>query len=132
MDEPLNLEKLVIQMYEAFSKRDYETLNEVCAKDIVWKQNPGFPGGGTHYGVKDIVKNVYESNNSRWKYFNFERLKISTTKDSVIVEGNYIVESYGTKRRIKVETAHIFLVHNQKIISFQQYTDTFTLWEQLK
>jgi ketosteroid isomerase-like protein len=71
MKDEANHKELILQLYAAFSSRDLVELERICAKDILWTQNPGFPGGAVNQGIKDIIKNVYDANTARWKFFNF-------------------------------------------------------------
>ncbi|OUR95662.1 hypothetical protein A9Q84_14265 [Halobacteriovorax marinus] len=129
MKNETNNKDLIIQLYRAFSKRDHEALDRICAKDILWTQNPGFPGGAVNIGVSNIVENVYEANSSRWKFFSFQRKSISVATDTVLVEGVYVVQGHDAKERVSAETAHVFKIKDNKVTSFQQYTDSKTLWD---
>lgn len=121
--------EIIKTLYKAFSERDLVTLEKICTKDILWTQNPGFPGGGVNTGVKNIIKNVYEANTNRWKYFNFEKSSISENKDTILVEGHYIVQAHGAQEKTRAQTAHVFKIENGQVTSFQQYTDSKTLWD---
>jgi len=121
--------ELVLQLYEAFSNRDYKALENICSGDIKWVQNPGFPMGGTNVGIDNIIKNVYEANSKNWKYFDFERKIISELDDTVLVEGLYKVQGTKSQEIASVQTAHVFRIKNNKVISFQQYTDSKILWD---
>jgi ketosteroid isomerase-like protein len=120
--------ELIEKVYKAFSKRDLEELSNLCSSNIRWEQNPGFPGGGINIGIDKIIENVYEANNKRWKNFNFERHSLTATQETVLVEGFYIVQGPKSSTQVKAETAHIFRLKDNKVISFKQYTDTKTLW----
>ena len=53
-----NLE-IVQRLYEAFAARNREAILEIFDPEIVWIQNEGFPGGGTHIGAESILKDVF-------------------------------------------------------------------------
>jgi len=125
----MNNEELIRKLYRAFSNRDLGSLNQICDEDILWTQNPGFPGGGVSLGVSKIIENVYVGNTSRWKEFQFIVESLTTTKDTVLVEGHYVVQGKGARDQVSAQTAHVFKIRNQKVVSFQQYTDSKTLWD---
>jgi ketosteroid isomerase-like protein len=104
-------------------------LDRICANDILWTQNPGFPGGVVSRGISSIIENVFEANSKRWKYFSFERSSISVAHNTVLVEGLYIVQGHDARERASAATAHVFKIEEGKVISFQQYTDSKTLWD---
>lgn len=124
--------ELIKKLYTAFASRDREQLRLICSTDIIWKQNPGFPGGGINTGIENIIKNVYEANTARWASFSFTTKKISSLGDTVVVEGHYEVQSKKSKRAIQAQAVHIFNLNKQKVQSFQQYTDTKLLWDNFK
>jgi len=124
--------ELINKLYAAFANRDKEQLKLICSADIVWKQNPGFPGGATHTGIENIIKNVYEANTGRWASFSFTTEKISSLGDTIVVEGHYEAQSKKAKRPVQAQAVHIFNLDNQKVKSFQQYTDTKLLWDNFK
>lgn len=123
--------QIVQQMYEAFSQKDIKKLETLCSPDILWVQNPGFPGGGVHKGIPSIIENVYTANKNRWESFNFEKSSFLSSEDHVIVQGYYTVKAHGRENIVRAETCHIYKIKDNKIISFQQYTDTHTLWSEL-
>ena len=126
-----NQEKIE-QLYIAFFKRDRNALNALCSKEIIWKQNPGFPGGGVNVGIEKIIENVFDSNSSKWELFSFKKERFLTFENTVVVEGKYIVKGKNKNEEVAVETAHIFELKNNRVISFQQYTDTKILWDHYK
>lgn len=123
------MKEVVNQLYQAFSDRDIAKLERLCSKDIVWTQNPGFPGGTVSIGIKDIIKNVYDANTARWKFFSFERNSTVNAEDKVLVQGVYTVQAHGSDEKISAQTAHVFTIKDRKVISFEQYTDSKTLWD---
>ncbi len=121
--------ELVNKLYEHFASNNLEGLKSVCSDDIKWKQNPGFPGGGINTGAKDILKNVRDGNASRWKSFSFRKDRVTGLGNIVLVEGAYIVQSKKSGKSVEAQTCHVFEILNNKVISFQQYTDSKTLWD---
>jgi hypothetical protein len=61
-----NLE-IVQRLYEAFAARNREAILEIFDPEIVWIQNEGFPGGGTHIGAESILKDVFGPFRVSWE-----------------------------------------------------------------
>lgn len=123
--------ELIKSMYRAFSERNLQKLNQICHEEIIWSQMKGFPGGRISLGVNNIISNVYEANSKRWKGFKFEIDEMINSGDSVFVLGNYYIEKINSSELEKIKTTHHFRIENGKITSFQQYTDTKLLWDNL-
>lgn len=127
----MDTRKLVTRLYAAFKERDISTLTEICSPNITWTQNPGFPGGQVSVGVAEIIANVFDKNSKNWKQFEFCKENMISNGDTVLVQGAYIVIGMSEQRFVKAQTAHVFKIENNKVISFQQYTDTKILWDSL-
>jgi ketosteroid isomerase-like protein len=130
--ENMNNKLLIEKLYQGFRERDIPALSKICHPEIVWTQNPGFPGGRVSIGIAEIITNVYEANTNRWKYFQFSRESIISGEDTVLVQGSYIVTGKNHERSVSAQTAHVFKIEDNKVISFQQYTDSKTLWDNYK
>ncbi len=52
--------KVIQRMYRAFAERDYDTFKRMCAPDLVWIQNEGFPNRARHVGSEAVVEKVFK------------------------------------------------------------------------
>ncbi len=123
---------LIISLYKNFGEKNADALKEICTEDIVWTQNPGFPGGTISTGVEAIIKNVFEGNAGRWEKFSFRRDSITEAGDKVLVEGAYVVKSETSDKEVEADACHVFEIKDGQVASFQQYTDSKTLWDNLE
>lgn len=119
---------LINSLYKEFGLRNTEELAKICHDKIEWHQCAGFPGGGQHIGVNEIIEKVFNGNASRWKSFEFVRKEMLEAHDTVTVIGDYKVTSHSGKQA-SAKTVHIFKVLEGKVQSFWQYTDTKILWD---
>ena len=124
--------ELIERLYQAFRERDVPALSEICDPGIIWTQNPGFPGGQVSTGIAEIITNVYEGNSKRWKHFQFSKESMTSGDNTVLVQGAYIVTGKNEDISVSAQTAHVFKIENNKVVSFQQYTDSKTLWDNYK
>lgn len=121
--------EVIKRLYRAFSERDQEQMERLCHPGIIWRQNPGFPGGGIHVGIPAILSGVFDALNTRWPAFRFNPESFSGDDEKVLVEGHYVVQGKSENPK-QIETAHVFRLENGKVVQFQQYTDTKSVWDE--
>lgn len=122
---------LVQAMYASSRSRDYVTFRDLCAPDLVWRQNPGFPGGGVHEGADAVIAGVYGAFAQRWASFRFEAQTFRNTGDAVLVTGAYHGTALQTGKTVTADACHVIEIAEGKISRFQQYADTKLLWDAL-
>jgi hypothetical protein len=58
--------RIVQALYDAFARRDAETIRRLFHPDIEWVQNEGFPGGGRHVGADAVLNDVFAKFRAEW------------------------------------------------------------------
>lgn len=111
-------------LYRAFREKDYEAFRKLCTEDLVWIQNPGFPGGATHHGPQAVIDGVFEAFDDRWSEFRFAIDETLDAGDSVIVLGRYEGRHRETQRAFVASAAHVYDLRDGKVARFRQFTDT--------
>lgn len=125
----MNNSELINSLYQAFKNRDEKELVHLCAEGIEWHQCAGFPGGGHHIGIQEIIEKVYDGNANRWQSFTFTKNQVLEAGNSVVVVvGSYDVVSHQNKKA-SAETVHVFEIDKGRVKSFRQFTDTKVLWD---
>jgi len=112
----------VKEFYVAFEKKDFTTCQKLCNNETEWITVEGIPYGGTFKGVKDIFENYFPNMLSNFKEFNIIPDQITMLKDHVMVNGEYQGISKSGKK-FKVSFSHVYLVLENKIIQFREFTD---------
>ncbi len=117
---------VVKQVYAAFADGDMDTVVGLMQPDIRWMEAENFPTAATnpHVGPAAIMEGVFAWLGGAWEGF--------AAKPSVFIDGNQTVVALGryggrfieTGKTLDAQFAHIWTLKNDKIASFQQYTDT--------
>ncbi len=118
--------KLIETLYSSFKNKDYDLIRKLCADDLEWIQNAGFPNGAHHRGIDSVVDNVFKRFNDEWDYFKFEIEDMFESKDDsqVVVLGAYVGRHKTTQKEMKAAAVHLYEIENQKIKKFRQFADT--------
>jgi uncharacterized protein len=121
--------ELVQNLYRAFRDKDYDAFLQICASDLEWIQNEGFPGGATYHGAAAVVENVFKANANHWENFSYKIEQFLDTGDSVIVIGKYTGQHRLSQKLMQAAAAHIYDVRNSKVCRFRMFADTKTIWD---
>jgi ketosteroid isomerase-like protein len=126
-----NLE-IVQLLYTAFKNRDNNTVLEILDPDIEWIQNEGFPDGGKHVGANTVLGDVFAKFRSQWESWQAVVDEWIDAGDIIIALGEYRGTFKSTGKSMRSAFAHVYRLKNEKIIRFQQYTDTLKIAEVMK
>ena len=69
-----NLE-IIKRLYRAIGEKDFPAFKAQCNADLEWRQNPGFPGGGHHFGAEAVIENVLRKLAANWTGWRFDVLR---------------------------------------------------------
>lgn len=118
---------VVDRLYEAFHDRDWDAFRALCAPDVLWVQNPGFPDGATHRGADAIVEHVFRRFGDEWSSWRFVREERAAAEMTVLVLGHYEATHRVTGKQVRAAAAHVYDVRDGLVHRFRQYTDTLTI-----
>lgn len=118
---------LITRLYSAFRARDYEAFRQICAPEIVWIQNPGFPGGGTHHGAEAVIENVFKTFRNAWDNWKFEIDESLDAGTAVVVLGKYTAVHKASGKEMTAQAAHVYDIKNGKVSRFRQFADTWAI-----
>lgn len=123
-------EELIKKFYVAFKNKDMKIINQVCDESIEWNTLKGMPHGGKYVGLKAIFEDYFPNMLSNFEEFHAIPDQYLESKDHVTVIGRYQgISKIGKK--FDVPFSHVYLVQENKIKQFRQYTDTKTIQESL-
>jgi hypothetical protein len=63
--------EIIQELYRSFKEKDYDSFKVICDKDISWRQNPGFPKGGSYHGAEEVINNVFKAFDDSWENWKF-------------------------------------------------------------
>ncbi len=118
---------VVRELYKAFSEKDETALRELLHPDVEWVQCRGFPGGGHHHGVEEVLEKVFRALRRDWKDWRVEVEEYLDAGKSVVALGYYAGTHTITDRPMKAVFAHVYDVDIGRITRFRQFTDTHEL-----
>ena len=116
--------ELAKEVYRCVRDADYDGFISLCAPDVRWIQNPGFPNGGVRHGAQAVVDEVFKAFAKDWTSWRFKMERIVDAGDDVFVIGFYEAVNQMTKKMIQAEVAHLFSFSGSRIVQFRQFADT--------
>lgn len=125
----MNNLKTIQALYRAFETKDYDAFRSVCSDDLVWIQNPGFPGGAIYQGTSDVIEKVFKGNDDRWKSFTYQIEELLDAGDSVVVIGKYLGRHRTSGKLLDAAATHVYDLRNGKVFRFRMFADTKTIWD---
>ena len=114
---------VVEELYRCFRQQDVESFKQLCSPSIIWQQNSGFPGEGTHQGPTAVLSKVYKAFNLEWKRWSFVIERVLDAGDDIVVLGYFSGSKRDNNERFKLAASHIYSFRNGKVIKFEQFTD---------
>lgn len=123
-----NLE-VIQELYRAFREKDDEAFLRICAPDLEWIQNEGFPRGATHQGAKAVIEGVFKTFTHIWESWSFDIEQYLDAGDTIIVIGSYAGCHRVSGKSFRSPAAHVYDIYNGKVSRFRQFTDTKIIWD---
>lgn len=115
--------EIVEELYRCYRQHDVECFQYLCSPSIIWQQNSGFPGEGTHQGPEAVLNKVYKAFNIEWKNWTFVIERILDAGDDIVVLGYFSGHKRDNGEYFKLAASHIYSFRNNKVIKFQQFTN---------
>jgi uncharacterized protein len=116
-------------LYGAFATGDVPTVLGGMDPGIHWHEaegNPYQPSGAPWVGPQAIVDNLFMKLATEWENFALHPERFHDAGDSAVVEGRYTGKYLATGVELDAQYCHIFTFAGDKLVKFQQYTDTGT------
>jgi uncharacterized protein len=125
----MNNIETIKKMYQLFATKDYKGIRNIFDENIEWNQMKGFPNGGQYVGADAIFENVFTGFSNNWTDWKATISQYIDNGDGVFVIGFYEGTFNATQKYMKADFACEYKIHNEKITTFNQYTDTFLIAE---
>ncbi len=124
--------QIIKTLYEAFAARDRDRILEIFDPQITWVQNEGFPGGGTHIGAEVVLDKVFAPFRRDWDNWKAIVRTWLDAGEAIVVLGEYKGTYKATHRSMTAAFAHVYWLRNDRIVRFEQYTDTVNVAEAMR
>lgn len=115
---------VVKRMYEAFGRRDRDSILGLFHPDIEWVQNEGFPGGGRHVGAEAVLNDVFAKFRLDWDVWQAPVSEWLDAGEIVVAVGEYRGTYKATGLSMTAAFAGLYRVKDGRIVQFRQFTDT--------
>jgi hypothetical protein len=124
--------KVVEAAYANFASGDIPAFLALLDANVVWNEAENFiyADGNPYIGANNIVKGVFSRIGEDWEYWKITNLELLEMKNGmVLATGRYEAKNKANGKILNAQVAHVFTLSNEKITSFQQYTDTKQAFE---
>jgi ketosteroid isomerase-like protein len=121
---------IVRQMYDAFAKRDIDTIVDLVDPDIELHQTDLLPWGGDYHGHEGLMT-----------FFGklVEHIDSQVTHEKLISAGDHVVQVgrtsgtvNATGRTFSIDEVHVWKLRDGKAVHFESYVDTPAMLEALR
>ena len=118
--------EIVKGLYDSFAKGDVPAVLGTLDPNIEWREadNSPYADHNPYIGPAAIAEGVFHRVVTDIENFTVSPRHIIGGSDIIVVEGRYTGTIRSTGRRLNAQFAHVWELRNDKIVRFQQYTDT--------
>ena len=117
----------VKSMYDAFARADVPAVLGGLDAQVQWSEAENFlyARDTPYVGPQEVLMNVFMKLATEWSDVTVVPERYVDGGDTVIAFGRYRGSFKATGAAVNAQFAHVFEIANGKVVSFQQYTDTF-------
>lgn len=125
MTKPTNAER-IRGLYEAFARGDVAGVMALFDPAIEWNEAEHFPYAdrNPYFGSDAILHGVFARLASEWDGFSAVPDQIIDGGDHVVACGRYRARHKAEGYDVNAQFAHVWTWRDDRIVRFQQYTDT--------
>ena len=118
--------QLIRGMYDAFGTGDVATVLGQMDQSIEWREAENFmyADRNPYVGPQAILEGVFMRLGSEWAPFTITPEEWLDAGNQIVVLGTYHATHKATGREVRAQFAHVWAVKGQRVVRFQQYTDT--------
>lgn len=124
--------ELVRAHYDANDRRDIDGMLADIAPDCRWTEMDGFPCAGTYVGPQAILENVFKALGQEFDNYSFTLDRLIDAGNEVVAVGDYAGTHRETGKSFRARVVHVWRASDDKIHSFEQFTDTLRVAEAMK
>ena len=114
----------IANLYGAFARGDVPAVLAAMGPDIRWTQAEGFPHNGTFVGPDAVLQNVFMKLGTEWDGFAAVPNELVASGATVVALGEYSGTYKATGKSFKAPFVHVWKFSGDRIVSFNQHTDT--------
>ena len=118
--------EIIRRMYDSFERGDVPAVLGQMDQQIEWKEADNFiyADGNPYVGPQAVLEGVFMRFGSEWEGFAVIPEEWLDAGNHVVVLGTYTGTHKETGREVRAQFAHVWGVKEDRVVRFQQYTDT--------
>ena len=118
--------EIIRRMYDSFERGDVPAMLGQMDQHIEWKEADNFiyADGNPYVGPQAVLEGVFMRFGSEWEGFAVIPEEWLDAGNHVVVLGTYTGTHKETSREVRAQFAHVWGVKGDRVVRFQQYTDT--------
>ena len=118
--------EIIRRMYDSFEKGDVPAVLGQMDQHIEWKEADNFiyADANPYVGPQAVLEGVLMRFGSEWESFAVIPEEWLDAGNHVVVLGTYTGTHKETSREVRAQFAHVWGVKGDRVVRFQQYTDT--------
>jgi len=118
--------QIISSMYQAFANGDVAGVLSKLSPDVLWLEAENFiyADRNPYIGPQAVLEGVFLRIISAWNNFTVTPEEILDAGDRVVTLGIYAGTCKATGKTVRAQMVHVFTFENEKVVKFQQYTDT--------
>ncbi|MFM9927354.1 nuclear transport factor 2 family protein [Variovorax sp. H27-G14] len=110
--------------YEGASQENGKHLLAALAPNATWTEAAGFPYAGTYTGPAEIFDQVFRRLATEWVGYKAVVHTYLADGDRVAAFGTYSGTYAKTGKAMSASFAHLYRLHDGKILTMEQYVDS--------
>jgi len=118
---------IIANAYDLFAKGDVPAFLALLDNKVEWNEAENFiyHRKKPYIGADEAVNGVFSKLGSEWDYWNLVDLQLYEFKNGmVLATGRYNAKNKANGKILDAQMAHVWTLRDNKIVKFQQYTDT--------
>ncbi|MGH9043252.1 MAG: nuclear transport factor 2 family protein [Acidimicrobiales bacterium] len=122
--------EIIMDHYAASARGDLEGMLACLADEVSWTEMAGFPYAGTYVGPAAVRSGVFERLGGDWDSYQAEPDEfVDGAGGTIVTLGHYSGLFKATGQHMRVRFAHVWHLENEKVVRFEQFTDTHLVRE---
>jgi ketosteroid isomerase-like protein len=118
--------EIVNNIYDALARGDAPAVLGTFDPAIQWREADNFlyADGNPYVGPQAVATGVFQRLGSDIENLAVVPANLIEGGDTIVAEGRYTGKVKATGKPVNAQFAHVWELRNEKVVRFQQYTDT--------
>jgi uncharacterized protein len=118
--------------YAASAQGNIDEMMAHVSPQVRWTEMAGFPCAGTWVGPQAVIDNVFAVLGKDWVGYRFELQSLIDGGDHIVGVGTYHGLYRATGKEMQARVVHVWKLQGEKIVAFEQFTDTLLVHQAMR